>query len=114
MAMTSKTPASAGLATDGVFSSELKTLLQETAQVLRGSERRMFIAKTARLFGPRGQRRAARELGWDRKTLRKGEYELQHGAIHDQFAARGRKKNQSSSPPPLVRHSEDCHTGKSD
>jgi len=100
--MTSKTPAIEGLATDGVFSSELKTLLQETARVLKGSERRMFMAKAVRLFGQRGQRRAARELGWDRKTLRKGEYELQHEPISDQFAARGRKKNQPASPAPLA------------
>jgi hypothetical protein len=97
--MTLETPEYEEETTDGVFSLELKALLQETAQVLKGSERRMFMAKTARLFGPRGQRRAARELGWDRKTLRKGEYELQHGPIQDQFAARGRKKNQRSSSP---------------
>ena len=78
-------------ATDSLFSPELKALLQDTAQVLRGSERRMFMAKTARLFGPNGHRRAERELGWNRKTLRKGDYELQHGPIEDHFAARGRK-----------------------
>lgn len=76
---------------DGVLSPDLKTLLQETAQRLKGSERRMFMAKTARLFGPRGHRRAARELGWNRITLRKGERELQHGPVEDQFYARGRK-----------------------
>lgn len=77
---------------------EFKTLLQETARSLKGSERRMFMAKTVRLFGARGQRRAARELGWDRKTLRKGERELQHGAIQDQFASRGRKTVESLLP----------------
>jgi hypothetical protein len=75
---------------DDVLSPDLKALLQETVQRLKGSERRMFMAKTARLFGPRGHRRAAREFGWNRTTLRKGEYELQHGPIQDQFQARGR------------------------
>ena len=112
--MTAEALTDGAIGPDGILSPDLKTLLQETAQRLKGSERRMFMAKTARLFGPRGQRRAARELGWDRKTLRKGEYELQHGPIPDQFAARGRKKNQPSSPPALVRHSGDSQTRKSD
>jgi hypothetical protein len=80
-----------GLASGSTISSDLKALLQGTAEVLKGSARRMFMAKTARLFGPHGHRRAEREFGWDRKTLRKGEYELQHGPIQDRFAARGRK-----------------------
>ena len=81
-----------------LFSEELRTLLRDTAKQLRGSDRRMFMAKTARLFGPQGQRRAARELGWDRKTLRKGEYELEHGPIHDRFEARGRKPVEERLP----------------
>ncbi len=93
-------PESEGGTTNGLFSLKLMALLQETAQMLKGSERRMFMAKTARLFGPKGHRRAARELGWDRKTLRKGESELQHGPIHDQFAACGRKKHRQPSSTP--------------
>ncbi len=69
----------------------LKAVFQDTVRLLKGSERRMFMAKTARLFGPHGHRQAERELGWNRKTLRKGEYELQHGPLQDQFCARGRK-----------------------
>jgi hypothetical protein len=69
----------------------LKAVFQDTARLLKGSDRRMFMAKTARLFGPHGHRQAERELGWNRKTLRKGEYELQHGPIQDQFSACGRK-----------------------
>ena len=85
-------------AADGLFSSELKALLQDTVHVLSGSERRMFMARTARLFGPNGHRRAERELGWNRKTLRKGEYELQHGPIADRFSARGRKPAEHHLP----------------
>ena len=77
---------------------ELKTLFHGMAKRLKGSERRMFMAQTARLFGPRGHRRAERELGWDRKTLRKGEDELQHGPIQDRFAACGRKKAENHLP----------------
>jgi hypothetical protein len=74
------------------FPPALKALLIETAGTLKGSDRRMFMAETVRMLGRGGQRKAAQELGWDRKTIRKGEYELQHGAIHDQFSHRGRKK----------------------
>lgn len=78
--------------------SPLKAVFQDTARLLKGSERRMFMAKTARLFGSHGHRQAAQELGWNRKTLRKGEYELQHGPIQDQFSARGRKTVDTSLP----------------
>jgi hypothetical protein len=80
------------------FPPALKTLLMETAATLTGSERRMFMAKTVRMLGRGGQRKAAHELGWDRKTIRKGEYELQHGAIHDQYSCRGRKKAEVHFP----------------
>ena len=80
------------------FPPALKTLLMETAATLTGSERRMFMAKTVRMLGRGGQRKAAQELGWDRKTIRKGEYELQHGAIHDQYSSRGRKKAEVHFP----------------
>jgi hypothetical protein len=58
----------------------------------------MFMAKTVRMLGRGGQRKVARELGWDRTTIRKGEYELQHGAIHDQYSRRGRKKAEVHLP----------------
>ena len=96
--MISQAQTSEGLTLDGPLSSDLKMLFQETARLLKGSERRMFMAKTARLFGPYGHRRAAREFGWNRKTLRKGDDELQHGPIQDRFTARGRKRIESYLP----------------
>ena len=80
------------------FPPSLKTLLLETAARLKGSDRRMFMAKTVRMLGRGGQRKVARELGWDRTTIRKGEYELQHGAIQDQYSRRGRKKAEAHLP----------------
>lgn len=80
------------------FPPTLKTLLLETAATLSGSDRRMFMAKTVRLLGRGGQRKVARELGWDRTTIRKGEYELQHGALPDQYSRRGRKKAEAHFP----------------
>jgi hypothetical protein len=55
---------------------QVKDYLQATAQSLHGGDRRLFLARTVRLLGPDGQRRAERELGWNRLTIRKGMHEL--------------------------------------
>src|SRR2546430_3884563 len=68
----------------------LKTLLIETAKSLKGSARRLFMARTVKELGPGGQQRAARELGGGRMTMRKGMRELATGEICiDAFALRG-------------------------
>lgn len=70
---------------------EQKQVYIETAKALKGSARRVFMARIAQLLG--SQRRAARELGWERESISKGMGELERGeAIIDNFAGRGRKK----------------------
>lgn len=69
----------------------LKTLLIETAQTLKGSARRRFMARTVAELGAGGQRLAQRALGWNRQTLRKGTHELRTGiTCQDAFHLRGR------------------------
>lgn len=81
----------------------IKQYLQATVQQLKGSERRRFMARTVRLLGDQGQRRAERELGWNRGTIRKGTHELRSGIrCLDGFAARGRKKSEVHLPDLLV------------
>jgi hypothetical protein len=76
-----------------------KTWLKETAKALRGSERRVFMARTVRELGNGGQRTAERELGWNRGTIRKGEEELESGIAYvDNFSARGRKPSEGHLP----------------
>ena len=76
-----------------------KALFIAAARALTGSARRVFMARTVAEFGPGGQRRAERELGWDRGTLRKGARELASGfAIVDAFALRGRKPAEAHLP----------------
>ena len=71
----------------------LKSLFIETAKALKGSARRLLMARTVKELGAGGQRRAERELGWGRMTMRKGTHELESGFIClDAFAARGRKR----------------------
>jgi hypothetical protein len=52
--------------TDGI-----KALLKETAERLKGHERRRFMAQTVEELGRGGQRLAERELGWHRDLIRK-------------------------------------------
>jgi hypothetical protein len=81
------------------LSDSLKALFIETAKTLKGSARRLFIARTVTELGPGGQRRAERELGWNRETIRKGTRELQHGIVClDNFSARGRKRAEDHLP----------------
>jgi hypothetical protein len=77
----------------------LKALFIETAQTVKGSARRLFMARTVKELGVGGQRRAERELGWNRETIRKGTHELERGIVClDNFAARGRKPVEAQLP----------------
>jgi hypothetical protein len=76
-----------------------KSLCIETAKSLKGSARRLFMARTVQELGAGGQRRAERELGWGRMTSCKGTHELESGFIClDAFAARGRKRAEAHLP----------------
>ena len=77
----------------------LKALFIESATALTGSARRLFMARTVKELGPGGQRRAERDLGWNRATIRKGTREMESGRIcPDNFAARGRKRAEVHLP----------------
>ncbi len=77
----------------------LKTVFIDTAQSLTGSARRLFMARVVEQLGPGGQRRAERELGWCRVTIRKGQHELASGfTCIDAFTARGRKRAEEHLP----------------
>jgi hypothetical protein len=81
------------------LSNSLKGLFIETAQTLKGHARRRFIAQTVRELGSGGQRRAERELGWNRETIRKSLHELDSGLIClDNVAARARKRAEDHLP----------------
>jgi len=81
------------------LTAEVTTFLRETAGTLKGSTRRLFMARTVRDLGRGGQRLAARELGWGRETVRKGRHELDSGmTCRDGFALRARKKAEEHLP----------------
>jgi hypothetical protein len=77
----------------------LSNLLKETAQQLKGTAKRQFIAKTVVSLGKGGQSLAERELGWNRVTIGKGIKELNSGiTCVDNYRGRGRKKAESHLP----------------
>ena len=81
------------------LTNSLKSLCIETAKSLKGSARRLFMARTVKELGAGGQRRAERELGWGRMTIRKGTHELESGfTCLDAFATRGRKRAEAHLP----------------
>jgi hypothetical protein len=70
----------------------LKKIFTETGRALKGSARRIFMVQVVKALGKGGQRRAEVELGWHRRTIRKGTRELESGfQCYDNFSARGRK-----------------------
>jgi hypothetical protein len=77
----------------------LKALVQETAERLKGHERRRFMAQTVAELGPGGQRLAERALGWNRGLIRKGQREVESGIVCvDAFALRGRSLSEARLP----------------
>lgn len=78
---------------------EVKELLIETAKALKGSVRRLFLARTVCALGEGGQRLVERELGWNRGTIRKGQHELERGIVClDAYTLRGRKRSEAHLP----------------
>jgi len=77
----------------------LRKIFTETASALKGSARRIFMAQVVKALGKGGQRRAEIELGWHRRTIRKGTRELESGfRCYDNFSARGRKPAEHHLP----------------
>lgn len=81
----------------------VKGLLLNTAKDLKGSARRLFMARTVQALGENSQRLVERELGWNRGTIRKGIHELERGIVCvDAFSSRGRKRSEDRLPNLLI------------
>jgi hypothetical protein len=82
---------------------ELKATLNETKAKLKGFDRRRFMAQIVIALGPGGQRRAMRELGWNRNVIIKGMKELKSGIrCLDNYSGRGRKPVEHHLPNLLI------------
>ena len=62
-------------------SENIMEIIKDAAAHLKGSRRRIFMAKTVNAFGKGGQRKLERVLNWSRKTIRKGQFELENGLV---------------------------------
>ena len=92
----------------------LKSLYIKTAQKLKGSDRRQFMAQVVKGLGLGGQTIAERKLGWNRRTIRKGMQELERGiSIIDAFKLRGRKPIEQHLPTLLEDIGKGCRPAKS-
>jgi hypothetical protein len=77
----------------------LKEIFIETAGALKGNARRAFMAQVVKALGKGGQRRAELELGWHRRTIRKGMHEVESGfQCYENFSVRGRKRAEHHLP----------------
>jgi hypothetical protein len=78
---------------------EMIPVLIDTAKALKGSQKRLFVARTVKAMGRGGQRWAEDHLGWSRVTIRKGMRELLSGiTCLDAFSARGRRPVEGRLP----------------
>lgn len=91
----------------------LKELFIQTGKTLKGSQRRLFMARTVQELGEGGQRLAERELGWSRVIIRIGTHELQSGiTCCNAYSARGRKSTEERLPK-LRNHIKEIVDGQS-
>ena len=78
---------------------EMIPVLIDAAKALKGSQKRVFMAKTVQAMGRGGQRWAQVNLGWCRETIRKGTHELRSGmTCVDAFHCRRRKPAEEHLP----------------
>ena len=78
---------------------EVIPVLIDAAKTLKGSQKRLFIAKTVAAMGRGGQRWAQEHLGWCRETIRKGTHEFRSGmTCLDAFHCRRRKPAEEHLP----------------
>jgi hypothetical protein len=78
---------------------ELKETFIETAKVLKGHQKRLFMARVVQSLGRGGMSFAQREFGWNDGAVRKGQNELRTGIeCLDAVNQRGRKKAEEKLP----------------
>jgi len=76
-----------------------KDIYVETAKILKGTDRRVFMARVVELLGYGGQYYVEKEFQWNHETIRKGKQELETGeSIVDKFSERGAKRVEERLP----------------
>ena len=76
-----------------------ESLLQQGAHLLKGYERRLFMAEVTLKLWDGNPRIAERRFGWGRETVAKGLHEFQQGVrCVENYAARGRPRLEDKTP----------------
>ena len=74
-------------------------LYKETAKILKGTDRRVFMARVVETLGYGGQYYVEKTFQWSHETIKKGKQELETGEkIVDNFSARGKKRVEARLP----------------
>ena len=77
------------------LSEKFKKTLKNAAKKLTGAKRREFEAQTTRDYFQGNARKAEKELGWGRETIKKGMKEIECGIVCvERFNERGNKKTE--------------------
>ena len=76
-----------------------ESLLKQGAHLLKGYERRLFMAEVTLKLWDGNPRIAERRFGWGRETVAKGLHEFQQGVrCVENYAARGRPRLEDKTP----------------
>jgi Rhodopirellula transposase DDE domain len=82
-----------------MFSSEIKTTIQQAAKALTGYKRRAFMAQVAKDYFNGNARQTEEKMGWGREAILLGLNELRTGILClDNFAGRGNKRTEERFP----------------
>ena len=81
------------------ISETFKSIIKNTAEKLSGFKRRIYIAEITIELLDKSTRKAEREFGWGRKTVKTGMMELTTGIrCMNNYSARGNKKTEEKMP----------------
>jgi len=76
-----------------------KAAFKRAAELLTGARRRIYIAEITRNFLGGSARKAEREFGWGRDTVKKGLRELETGIeCIDNYSVRGNRRTEDKNP----------------
>ncbi len=95
------------------LAADVTEVLRETAAALRGSDRRLFMARTVRDLFDEVMNRAVRALDGDERTLREGKNELRSGIECPDGGSGGGHPTAQAPLPNLVRDLRDLVDGQS-
>ena len=82
-----------------MLTEKVKATILDAAKKLTGVKKRAFMAQVTEDYFDGSARKAEKNMGWSRKTVKKGQLEQETGIVcHDNYQGRGRKKSEEKLP----------------